>query len=253
MEQIFDGVAGIEILPTDCPNLSIAVAPAPPEGNPGEPIDITVLKQLQSIGLQGMRAENHVWTIIWTFLNWNEIFARIPEGYDEQMGAEFPHRMHDIPRDLFTSVFRLPRRDMIAARRKELEAKDLASELTASVSLHGEKYTRLLESLPSTDLNGVQEILRHLPKGSVLLLLDRLWQNYNDNRSGLPDLCVWAPHPALIEVKGPDDTVRRNQLDWLLYLAGKCKLTSYVYCLGWSDKKVARPAASSLAPRGTWC
>jgi len=250
MEQLLKGVAGIEVLSTDCPNLFVAAVPAPLANGSDEPTDITVLKQLQALGLRGMRAENHVWTIIWTFLYWNEIFAKIPEGYDEQMGEEFPHRMHDIPRDLFTPDFRLPRKDMIEARRKELTAKELPAELMAAMSLHGKKYTRLLEALPSTDLDDVKQVLQHTPKGSILLLLDRLWLNYNNNRSGLPDLCVWSPSPAFLEVKGPSDSLRANQLDWLRYLAGKCKLPTCVYCLGWTEKKVATLRNKFAGPKG---
>ena len=50
------------------------------------------------------------------------------------------------------------------------------------------------------------------------LLFDYIWRDIKNHRSGLPDL-IWLSEEdyELVEVKGPGDTLQKNQLGWLDY------------------------------------
>jgi hypothetical protein len=66
--------------------------------------------------------------------------------------------------------------------------------------------------------------LDRIPAQHWQALFARMWADIKHNRAGLPDLIFFpekqaenAPGYELIEVKGPGDTLQKNQKGWLEY------------------------------------
>ena len=59
-----------------------------------------------------------------TLLYWDVVFARLPNVYEPSLG-EFPSRLQDIPRDIFSTEFYTRRKDLIAARHQALSGRGL--------------------------------------------------------------------------------------------------------------------------------
>ena len=68
-------------------------------------------------------------------------------------------------------------------------------------------------------LKVLQEILSQVPRDLLLSVLQRLLENFNGHRRGLPDLLLWKDDAQVwAEVKGPGDTLSVPQQEWLSFL-----------------------------------
>jgi len=241
----------LAIIETGCPNVRVARVDELASFKPEDRVsDTFAYSWFRKRGVRTFKSENALWTVIWTFLYWDEIFSRIPEGYDERMGDAYPVPGNDIPRDLFQPDFQYPRRTAYRDRRNALLEADLSAMVERAYGKTDPGVTRLLQSLPTLSIADIKSSLDVFSNESILRVLDRLWVDYSENRSGLPDLCVLGPTPCLVEVKGPKDSVRANQCDWLRYLGGNCGFDTYVLVEGWSERKAANLAKRLGGPAG---
>lgn len=236
---------------TLCPNLSVLSVPSDELPIKEGKTDLALLDALRTSGFSGIRAENDFWTIVWTMLYWNVIFQKLPDVFDDRLSRDYPAPGQDIPSDLFTPAFYPKRKEAFEARRAELAAKGLSQPLRLALQRHEAKPTRLLEFLPRLEPDELMLAASKVDTEAALKILDRLSWDYSTNRSGLPDLLIWAETPTLFEVKGPSDSVRQNQVDWLRFAAGGCGIPSAVFAIGWSDRKLGNLARRLSGPVGS--
>ena len=238
---------------TECPNLKIysITEEVPGLEGPGDTADLAVLSLLKKGGARTFKSENGMWTVFWTYLFWDVIFKRLPEVYDKRLGPDFPSEMQDVPYDLFLmSGFYERRKELFKKRREELTSLGLKKPLEEQVIRSIGKRTRLLEAFHSFDPKDLDFALTVLPTEASLRIFDRLSEDYSANRSGLPDLFVHTDRVMLVEVKGPSDSMRQNQIDWLRYLGGRCGFEVSVLTVGWSDRKLSGLRSKLNGPRG---
>jgi hypothetical protein len=157
--------------------------------------------------------ENTLITSLFGLLCWKAIFAAVP-------GAFF-HPFHTGPADLHSADFH---------RRRAREFADFLAQLDSG------QYIDTINS-NFADKMGIQspfvvwpvltEELKDLaldciPAAHLKKWFERILQDIQSNRAGLPDLIQFWPDEKryrMIEVKGPGDRLQDNQIRWLEYCA----------------------------------
>jgi hypothetical protein len=84
----------------------------------------------------------------------------------------------------------------------------------------------------------IELALSRLTGPHLAIILDRLSRDLGRYRRGLPDLFVLAPESpgyVLLEVKGPGDRLRPEQVGWLDYLADR-DIPSGVLAVEWAGR-----------------
>ncbi len=77
----------------------------------------------------------------------------------------------------------------------------------------------MIEESRKFDLEDLNLAVRILSLGQLLSIKDRLYDDFNLNRSGLPDLfMVKNETPIFVEVKRKGERIAPHQIDWLDYL-----------------------------------
>jgi len=190
-------------------------------------------------GGQALHVENAFFLSVFGLFYWPVIFAPIP-------GA-FYHEFHSAPVDLYQPDFLQKRQDIYAGLQRffqpsgECQAERFTPEMMASFTREvsariGSKagianpfvHWGFIETL------GValfEQLLRAVPLSHWQRIFDYLWQDVKNHRNGLPDL-FWLSDDQqyeLIEVKGPGDSLQKNQLAWLDYFASQDIPASVLY------------------------
>lgn len=187
-----------------------------PDGFEGT-VEEVALHHYEQEGWQGVWGENHLWWMGMVLLFWDVYFAEVEGAWDpylRQIGLAA-----DMPKDLFRPEFYAKRSRLITDRMAVLRQGDLSAELTAAYKQHYGKPCRVIEGWEKFSLPVLQQMVTCLPKGVVLQVFQRLLENFNEHRRGLPDLLIWKPGlAALAEVKGPGDSLSLPQQEWLKLL-----------------------------------
>lgn len=189
-----------------------------PEGP--DTIEQVVVGLVRAHGRIALRAEGAPWSTLFALLFAEAYFLPIP--------GTLPVPLLAGPLDLGTPAFREARTDACAAvltAVQEGRAADLVAERWASwagVRLRGARWER-------TTLEALLAIAAAAPPRGLAVLLDRLLDRGPRASAGLPDLIVLpgpevrlesafprrlAPELTLVEVKGPTDTLRDEQIIW---------------------------------------
>ncbi|WP_160286999.1 VRR-NUC domain-containing protein [Pseudomonas knackmussii] len=180
---------------------------------PGLSVEQCVQLHLQRPDAPVHYVENTLICSLFGLLCWDVVFAPLP-------GAFF-HPFHSGPADLFDSRFRARRAELFAARLALLDSDAYADEMRR---IHRAKqglqspfvYWELL------DENLLEQALACLPAAHLKAWFERLLQDLQANRAGMPDLIQFYPAEGryrMIEVKGPGDRLQDNQKRWLAFCA----------------------------------
>lgn len=172
--------------------------------------------------------ENTLICSLFGLLCWEVIFAPLP-------GAFF-HPFHSGPADLYDSRFRSRRAELFAARLALLDSDAHAAEMRRiyrekqglqSPFVHWELLDEAL----------LEQALACLPAAHLKAWFERLLQDLQANRAGMPDLIQFYPGQRryrMIEVKGPGDRLQDNQKRWLAFCAEHGMPLEVCY-VSWSD------------------
>jgi hypothetical protein len=200
------------------PRFKIPQHPLELEYHPNMGVEERVLRHFHRRGFTGYHAENILWIGLFGLAFWDIVFLSLP-------GCFF-NRYQRGPRDLFRPEFRRRRARLIEERllhirrnpswpEEILELYDL-KEGIASDLVHWKFLPREL----------VERSVRTIPREHLVAIFDKLAEYPGGNKSGFPDLIVFAtpgrqkalPY-ELIEVKGPGDQLQINQKRWLRYFS----------------------------------
>ena len=163
----------------------------------------------ESNGHRAVYVENALFTGLFGLVFWDIIFAPIK--------GVFFNPFQRGPVDLFTSLFRVQREELIAARLLAIEDGTVLSA-RAFETFDDKRYiANFLVNWQVIDRSLLQLALERIPAKHLLSVFERLLVDLRSNRSGLPDLIVFPDTGGyqLVEVKGPGDKLQANQSRWI--------------------------------------
>ncbi len=154
--------------------------------------------------------QNELFTCLFSIVYWQAIYADI--------AGAFSHPYQHQPHDLYTNEFRIKRTEII----DKLDKKYFDESYTWPTE---EQFTRInsfhsaFGPWPNLSLNTVIQAVDIIPKIHLKTIFSRMWSDLKFCRSGFPDLIYFKPDRTyeLIEIKGPGDTLQRNQTLWLRF------------------------------------
>lgn len=197
----------------------------------GVTIEQLALEQYKQLGFEGLWSENDYWWTIMSLLYWDALFARLPEVFSPELGA-FPGPLQDMPRDLFTGQFFSRRQDLIRRREVELRQGSMfgirkpnpETDLRNSFARHQGMPCRSAD----WDRFSVDQLAcstKKLTPPQLCMLMRRLLEDFNNRRSGLPDLFLWrGDTPLFVEVKATNERLSDGQIAWMSFLAGEVQV-----------------------------
>jgi tetratricopeptide (TPR) repeat protein len=190
-------------------------------------IEQIALEHYESNGYRGAWTEDTYWWEIMALLFWDVIFAKLPGVFTPQFG-DFPSKMQDMPRDLFTSDFYSRRRSLIEKRIQALTSPrlfgfvtiTLEDELKNAYERHIGKPCRPIEDWNRHSLEELLLAIKALNQAELMTIMRRLLEDFTENRRGLPDLFMAdaAGRPKFVEVKGEREKIADHQIVWLTFL-----------------------------------
>jgi hypothetical protein len=182
--------------------------------DPARAVEDLALDHYAARGQRGFHAENWLWLALYGLALWDVMFAPV-EG-------AFEHAYQDGPLDLEEPSFRARRETAVAERLDDLAATaEPATRLLATWDRKQGLRNRLVPWAPGVR-GHIELALSRLSGRHLTIVFDRLSRDLGRYRRGLPDLFLLAsgtPGFQLLEVKGPGDHLRPEQIGWLDYLA----------------------------------
>ena len=163
----------------------------------------------ESNGHRAVYVENALFTGLFGLVFWDIIFAPIK--------GVFFNPFQRGPVDLFTSLFRVQREELIAARLLAIEDGTVLSARVFEAFDDKRYIANFLVNWQVIDRSLLQLALERIPAKHLLSVFERLLVDLRSNRSGLPDLIVFPDTGGyqLVEVKGPGDKLQANQSRWI--------------------------------------
>ena len=186
------------------------------EYDPALGVEETVLRYFQSRGFTGYHAENILWTGLFGLAFWDIVFLSLP-------GCFFNNYQRG-PRDLFRPEFRRRRAQLIEERLHHIRSTSSWPEEVLDLYDRKEGIASDLVYWKYLPRELVERSIRTIPREHLTAIFDKLSRHPGGNKSGFPDLIVFAPAARrkasayeLIEVKGPGDQLQINQRRWLRF------------------------------------
>lgn len=191
-------------------------------------VELDVCAHYENQGYETFFLENLLFNGLLGIWFWEIIFAPAVDAFFN------PYQRG--PRDLFSPEFARKRQTQIMARLEALnddhwqdslltlaqKKRGIANHLVTWEALPNDVITRLAHILPVSDVRTVfTQMLRHL----------------GYYRSGFPDLLIYREDKGyqFVEVKGPGDTLQKNQKQWLSFFQ-QHNIPAVVAQIAWLDK-----------------
>lgn len=225
-----------------------------------------VMTHFKSLGYKAILSENLYWWELMALCFWGVIFAKVRgaviiqeqgqqiplDTFDERYERLFNQlvSMNGIPLDFFTSEFYQRRRNLINNRIQELEHSNLSEIITQSFKdCHGQKM-RLVESWDKYQLEDLLIPIKRIDGKKIIRILERLIENFTENRTGLPDLIVYNDTEFFFaEAKSENDKISEKQKEWHSFLSESLELQVNI-CLINHSKVVTEKIESNASGNG---
>lgn len=190
----------------------------------------------ESLGYKAIWTENVFWWELMSLLFWDVIFAKIrgavsviSDGVqieidvdDERFEQLFAQtiQMNGMPVDFFTSEFSVRRQNLIKNKVQEILHSDIEQKLNESYRNNYGKTCRPIDAWNKYKIDELLIPIKRIDKEKIIKILERLILNFNDNRTGLPDLIVYNDNDFFFsEVKSENDKISEKQNDWHGFLS----------------------------------
>ena len=181
-------------------------------------VEEAVLRYYQRQGFTGYHAENVLWIGLFGLAFWDIVFLSLP--------GTFFNRYQRGPKDLFRPEFRRRRARLIEERLHHIESTPSWPEEILQLYDRKEGIASDLVHWRFLPRELVERSVRTIPRKHLTAIFDKLSEYPGGNKSGFPDLIVFAPSRRrkappyeLIEVKGPGDQLQIRQRRWLRYFS----------------------------------
>ena len=159
--------------------------------------------------------ENALFNGVLGLLIWEVIFLPVAGAFYN----DFQHR----PADFYAHDFLKKRQGVFDKLWSSLTSNaDILQRVTnVWVTKHG--LMNPLVNWPALNLPTIELALKRIEFSHWIAIFERLLQDLGNNRSGFPDLILFPAEQGyeLIEVKGPGDTLQKNQKRWMTYFSQK--------------------------------
>ena len=176
-------------------------------------VEHAVLEHLVHTDAPVFYVENTLLNSLFGLLFWDAIFAPLP-------GAFF-HPFQSAPADLLDNDFRRRRESLFQKHFAQLEDGTYTDTIWQTYrDKYGLQSPFVCWGALSEEL--LELALRCLPTRQLKACFDRLLDDVQSNRAGMPDLIQFWPAEQrfrMIEVKGPGDRLQDNQRRWLAFCA----------------------------------
>ena len=167
----------------------------------------------------GFYVENSLINSVFGLFYWELVFAEV--------AGVFYHGFQHKPDDLYEADFLDKRRPQFEQLNQLLESENNKTDF--KIKVHKTIKEKFAVANPFVFWNLMDEnylsllnkALEAIPLADWKKLFLYIWSDIKNHRSGLPDL-IWFSDQGgyeLIEVKGPGDTLQKNQLAWLEYFS----------------------------------
>jgi len=191
-----------------------------------ERVELSCVNALQAQWNNVHYVENQLMNMLFGLAFWDEIFQASP-------GA-FHHAFQAVPGDMYEPRFRARREESIRRRLDCLAKTDIGACLVSSYQRNkGYQCRWTAWHLVPQEL--VQTSTAIIPNDHLIAIWTRMLEDPRENRKGFPDLIALGDRPgeyALIEVKGPGDTLQESQKRWLRFFARQ-KIPAHIAKVTW--------------------
>ncbi|RWU19212.1 nuclease [Pseudomonas alkylphenolica] len=172
-------------------------------------VEQAALMQLEQAGGPVHYVENTLFNSLFGLLCWEAIFAPVP-------GAFF-HPFQSAPQDLHDPEFRARRASLFSDCFAQLDDGRYRQTIRQHFSSkQGLQSPFVFWQVLNQDL--LDQALACVPAQHLKCCFERLLEDIQTNRAGMPDLIQFWPEQQryrMIEVKGPGDRLQDNQLRWI--------------------------------------
>ncbi|MDC1287498.1 VRR-NUC domain-containing protein [Gammaproteobacteria bacterium] len=155
--------------------------------------------------------ENSLFNGVLGLLIWDVIFAPLP--------AAFYNPFQYLPSDFYAHDFSARRSQLLQQVWDNIDSNDDIWRIIESRWWQKQGLMNPLVNWQVLDLEMIQLALERIEHTHWRVIFERILQDLRNNRSGFPDL-VYFPSTAgycLIEVKGPGDSLQKNQQRWMQF------------------------------------
>lgn len=172
-------------------------------------VEICARAYYQHLGYESYYVENSLMRSLFGLCFWDIIYAPV--------SGVFFNPFQRGPIDLYTPDFVHSRRALIAGRFKELE-KNGPRDLAMAIYRAKIGVTNPFVHWMYVNEQLLEAALEKIPVQDLLRIFERLLIDLKNNSSGFPDLIVFDQNSyRMIEIKGPGDTLQKNQARWFRY------------------------------------
>ncbi len=155
--------------------------------------------------------ENKLFNGVLGLLIWKAIFAPVSGAFFNA----FQYR----PNDYYAFDFLKKRQHLLGPIWASIHSNDDIWQRVSKCWHTKQGLANPLVDWKNLDLDIIQMALQRIPHANWLAIFRRLLLDLRNNRSGFPDLIVFPAERdyLLVEVKGPGDTLQKNQRRWMQY------------------------------------
>lgn len=204
-------------------------------------------KNYEGEGFFSIWTENTYWWELYALLFWDIIFIRINGVWNPEFGGDFPNKYQDMPRDFFSDSFYATRENLFKNRMKELEHIDIKQALMDSYKINFRRRCRPIENWDKFSIEQLCIAVDVIEKDKLLKIIERLFKNFNYNRSGLPDLFIYSKDKYFFtEVKSEKDQISTKQREWHSFLSDELGIDVEIFSVNKNDKKEEKEAKGKV-------
>jgi hypothetical protein len=155
--------------------------------------------------------ENSLFNGVLGLLIWDVVFAALPGAFYNP----FQYR----PSDFYAHDFCIRRSRLLAGIWADIDSNDDIWRIIEPRWRQKQGLMNPLVNWQALDLELIRLALERIEHAHWRVIFERILQDLRNNRSGFPDL-VYFPGTGgycLVEVKGPGDSLQKNQQRWMQY------------------------------------
>jgi hypothetical protein len=199
----------------------------PSDMNSPPRLEEMALTHYSVLGCHGIWSENLYWSEIMALLFWDIFYGMSP-------GFLLGRRV----RELMPSLYK-KRVDEIRYRIRELRrVASVSQEIRDSYLENRGKPCRDVWNWDRYSVDSLCAGVDSISRDQLCRIMSRLLADFYRNRSGLPDLFFFSRKPLFVEVKASSDSLRKNQVEWLRFLAQTLRLPVEVLLADHSNTKI---------------
>jgi len=220
-----------------------------------------VINQYESLGYKALWTENTYWWTLMSLFFWDVIFAQIRgavsividgvqtelDPADEEFEQLFNQTIHmnGMPTDFFTTEFYERRKSLIKNKIKELQHGNLEQKINESYKNNYGKNCRPIENWDKYKIDELLIPVQRIEMEKLIKILERLIMNFNNNRSGLPDLIVYNDKDFFFsEVKSEKDRISDKQIEWHSFLSASLGFKVEIFLINHTEAQIEKIKAT---------